>query len=118
MIRMPKLHVTSNLLTRKYFKTVKNEFKRVGVKMSGNKVKGLLFFVSARQLNTLQVIFLDASILSIVSNFLAQYGTQLRKGFLEENSHPHSTILKKSEFGDLPLEYQEMVASKYQEEAV
>ena len=115
---MPRLHVISNFLTRKYFKAVKNEFKRVGVKMSGNKIKGLLFFVSARQLNTLQIIFLDARIALIVSNFLAQYGAQLRNEFLEENSYPHSTIFNKKQFGDLPLKYQEMVASKYQEEAV
>ena len=62
------------------------------------------------------MIFLDARIPHIVSNFPAQYGVKLKNKFLGENCHPHSTLLNKLEFRKLPLEMQEMVVTKYQEE--
>ena len=79
-----------------YFKDVVKEMKRVGIKMLGNKLKG--FYVSSRDMNMLQVIFLDSRIALIVSDRLSKYGTEVRDEFFKANTHPYSIMLVLSSF--------------------
>ena len=113
---MPKLPVASKFLSNMYFKDVVKEMKRVGIKMLGNKLKG--FYVSSRDMNMLQVIFLDSRIALIVSDRLSKYGTEVRDEFLKANTHPYSIILDRRQYEDLPKAEQDIITTQYQEEAV
>ena len=99
-----------------YFKDVVKEMKRVGIKMLGNKLKG--FYVSSRDMNMLQVIFLDSRIALIVSDRLSKYGTEVRDEFLKANTHPYSIILDRRQYENLPKAEQDIITTQYQEEAV
>ena len=114
--KMPKLPVASKFLSNMYFKDVVKEMKRVGIKMLGNKLKG--FYVSSRDMNMLQVIFLDSRIALIVSDRLSKYGTEVRDEFLKANTHPYSIILDRRQYENLPKAEQDIITTQYQEEAV
>ena len=113
---MPKLPVASKFLSNMYFKDVVKEMKRVGIKMLGNKLKG--FYVSSRDMNMLQVIFLDSRIALIVSDRLSKYGTEVRDEFLKANTHPYSIILDRRQYEKLSKAEQDIITTQYQEEAV
>ena len=98
---MPKLHLTSGVLTRMLFHKVVEEMRQSGVMMTDHKLHGYKFFVSAKRLNTLQVIFLDLRIPEIVTEFLLQFGAQIRNEFKNVNAHPHTTVLTEREYSKL-----------------
>ena len=65
---MPELPLLSQYLINKKFDRIINDLKRAGVRIDHeNRIVGLTYFQSANNLNTLQVVFLDANIPIMVS---------------------------------------------------
>ena len=113
---MQKLQIASKFWTKKYFKEVMKEMKRVGIKMSGNKLKG--FYVVSIDMKMLRIVFLDSRIAHIVNGCLSKYGTEVRNELLKANTHPYCTILDHRQYEKLTKEEQELITTKYHEEAV
>ena len=77
---MPELPLASQYLTDTKFARIINDMKGAGVRIDHeNRIEGITYFQSGDDLNTLQVVFMDANIPIIVSGHLASVGGKLRK---------------------------------------
>ena len=77
---MPELPLASQYLTDTKFGRIINHMKEAGVRIDHeNRIEGITYFQSGDDLNTLQVVFMDANIPIIVSEHLSSVGGKLRR---------------------------------------
>ena len=77
---MPELPLASQYLTNTKFDRIIKHMKRAGVGIDHeNRIAGIAYCQSADDLNTLQVVFMDANIPIIVSEHLSSVGGKLRR---------------------------------------
>ena len=91
---MPELQLATQYLTNKYFVKVINHLKWAGVKIDHeNRIAGVTYFQSGKNLNMMQLVFLDANIPIIVSEYLSSVEGKLKKEFVNSsNTHSHATV--------------------------
>ena len=80
-----------------------------------NRIAGLTYFQSGKNLNMMQVVFLDANIPTIVSEYLSSVEGKLRKEFVNSsNTHSHATVFTMKDFNLLTPEWKRRIAQDYQ----
>ena len=117
---MPELPLASQYLTNTKFDRIINHMMWSGVRIDHeDRIAGITYFQSGDNLNTLQVVIMDANIPTIVTKHLKSVGGKLRKEFVDSsNTHSHATVMTEKDFLKLSPKWKRRVARDYQNRLV
>ena len=87
--------------SKNFFFQIMSKLSTDGVNMQEGKLVRYKSFLSANECKTGQIVFLNQNAPRLprwVSYYLEQFGTELRRKFMGVNTHPHCTLITKSEY--------------------